>query len=250
MSQFVHKMEKRRPSINLSIFNTLTESFSIDKPSKSPRTFEDGGVGLGIVAAMNGSINQESAKVTSLALSTSSKPSKIVSLAKPAANFRGGVGLLNLERDGIILDESDESYTCVISYVGNNVIKKHVYHGFDDSVSVFDVSPGLFYASSSPPPPKTTMNIDGRRSGGGDETGDLWTNDFLSSCYLCNKLLHGLDVFMYRGEKGFCSAECRDKQIRSEDYREKCGSGGIKARDYSMSPCSSPQVFFAGVAAA
>jgi hypothetical protein len=27
---------------------------------------------------------------------------------------------------------------------------------------------------------------------------EFWSKDFLSSCYLCKKLLEGLDIFMYR----------------------------------------------------
>ncbi|XP_059455220.1 FCS-Like Zinc finger 14-like [Corylus avellana] len=54
-----------------------------------------------------------------------------------------------------------------------------------------------------------------------------------------------------KGEKAFCSGECRDKHIRSDDYKEKCASGALKPPlDYSVSPCSGPLVFFAGVAAA
>lgn len=53
-----------------------------------------------------------------------------------------------------------------------------------------------------------------------------------------------------RGEKAFCSAECRCKQISSDELKEKRGSGAKKPLDYSVSPCSSPMQFFAGVAAA
>lgn len=254
-------MDLKKPTISLSVFTTLTESLSIEKPIKSPRSFENGGVGLSIVAAMNdpGAVNvQESVKVANFALpSPRSSPIPIVSSAKAAANFRGrgGAGIVNIERDrggggGVdVVNESDESYTCVISHVGNNVIRKHVYYGdqvggfCDDSARVLDVNPGLFYASSSP----IIMTI----SDGCKERNGFWTQDFLSSCYLCNKLLHGLDIFMYRGEKAFCSADCRDKQIRSENYKEKCGSEARKQQhDYAISPRSSPQVCFAGVAAA
>ncbi|XP_076955373.1 FCS-Like Zinc finger 14-like [Bidens hawaiensis] len=34
---------------------------------------------------------------------------------------------------------------------------------------------------------------------------------FLNSCHLCNKRLHGKDIYMYRGEKAFCSPECRSR---------------------------------------
>ena len=53
-----------------------------------------------------------------------------------------------------------------------------------------------------------------------------------------------------RGEKAFCSTECRDKHIKSDDHKEICGSEARKPLDCSVSPCSGPQVLFAGVAAA
>ncbi|XP_078445488.1 FCS-Like Zinc finger 17-like [Wolffia australiana] len=39
-------------------------------------------------------------------------------------------------------------------------------------------------------------------------------NGFLESCFLCKKQLSlENDIFMYRGDRGFCSVECRCKQI-------------------------------------
>ncbi|KAL1356471.1 hypothetical protein HN51_008481 [Arachis hypogaea] len=73
---------------------------------------------------------------------------------------------------------------------------------------------------------------------------------FLNSCNLCNKHLHGVDIFMYRGERAFCSAECRETHIRNDDYQEKCLPGVMKPLDCSTSPCSGPPVSLAGVAVA
>ncbi|MBA0858309.1 hypothetical protein Goshw_024128 [Gossypium schwendimanii] len=37
---------------------------------------------------------------------------------------------------------------------------------------------------------------------------------FLGQCFLCKRrLLPGKDIYMYKGDKGFCSVECRCKQI-------------------------------------
>ncbi|PWA81274.1 hypothetical protein CTI12_AA189340 [Artemisia annua] len=36
---------------------------------------------------------------------------------------------------------------------------------------------------------------------------------FLSTCHECNKQLHGKDIYMFRGEKAFCSIECRSMEI-------------------------------------
>ena len=70
---------------------------------------------------------------------------------------------------------------------------------------------------------------------------------FLSSCFLCKKKLHGIDIYMYRysatidlslytcvhilipllsrmsrGEKAFCSIECRWQEMTAEQLQEKC----------------------------
>ncbi|XP_034906227.1 FCS-Like Zinc finger 14 isoform X2 [Populus alba] len=203
MSQFGLKMEKKRPRISLSLFTTLTETFSM--ANKSPRNFKNGGsaVGLGIVAAMD-----ESDKVSDFALSPRSSPVPVVSLKKPASCFKeGGIGVWNF-----------------------------------DKVSWFDVGSGLLYAASPP----VMMPIDVAAA----ERREFWSKDFLSSCHLCKKLLEGLDIFMYRGENAFCSPECRDKHIRIEDFKEKSGSEALKKQECSVTPRSSPLLFFDGVAAA
>lgn len=66
--------------------------------------------------------------------------------------------------------------------------------------------------------------------------------DFLSSCFACRKKLEGNDIYIYRGEKAFCSASCRDQQILIDEEAENntttIGSPG--------SSCSSMQedIFF------
>lgn len=44
---------------------------------------------------------------------------------------------------------------------------------------------------------------------------------FLHACYLCKRQLnHGKDVYMYRGDKAFCSVECRYQQILMDEGME------------------------------
>jgi hypothetical protein len=44
---------------------------------------------------------------------------------------------------------------------------------------------------------------------------------FLKTCHLCNKQLHqDKDVYMYRGDLGFCSRECRESQMLIDDRKE------------------------------
>ncbi|XP_059658041.1 FCS-Like Zinc finger 10-like isoform X2 [Cornus florida] len=47
------------------------------------------------------------------------------------------------------------------------------------------------------------------------------SSDFLSFCYSCKKKLEGEDIYMYRGEKAFCSWGCRSEEILIEEATEK-----------------------------
>ncbi|URE06236.1 hypothetical protein MUK42_19476 [Musa troglodytarum] len=57
--------------------------------------------------------------------------------------------------------------------------------------------------------------------------------DFLERCFLCGRELSPCeDVYMYRGEQGFCSKECRSRQILADERRE----GERAARERSKMP--------------
>ncbi|GLT59996.1 hypothetical protein SLA2020_327870 [Shorea laevis] len=44
---------------------------------------------------------------------------------------------------------------------------------------------------------------------------------FLKSCHLCNKKLSlDKEVYMYRGDQGFCSIGCRERQIVMDEMRK------------------------------
>ncbi|KAL2897667.1 Protein MARD1 [Bienertia sinuspersici] len=48
------------------------------------------------------------------------------------------------------------------------------------------------------------------------------SNGFLSYCHFCKKKLEeGKDIYMYRGEKAFCSWDCRLEEISIEEEQEK-----------------------------
>ncbi|GFS38506.1 cyclin-dependent kinase, putative [Actinidia rufa] len=76
-------------------------------------------------------------------------------------------------------------------------------------------------------------------------------SDFLSSCHLCQKKLHGKDIYMYRGEKAFCSTECRYRQIVMDDRKEQCSSEASRSADVSNSPAaySNGHIFSTGILA-
>uniref|UniRef100_A0A7N0TAW4 FLZ-type domain-containing protein n=1 Tax=Kalanchoe fedtschenkoi TaxID=63787 RepID=A0A7N0TAW4_KALFE len=62
-------------------------------------------------------------------------------------------------------------------------------------------------------------------SGCADVPNLLPSSDFLSSCYSCSKDLAGKDVYIYRGEKAFCSPSCRELEMEDEDKAEEAGNG-------------------------
>ncbi|KAG1332011.1 putative FCS-Like Zinc finger 14 [Cocos nucifera] len=158
---------ERKRSLKLSLFVGQAESLASEpSAARSPRCFVDGAVGLGIVAAMSKAVGVARAAVPSL---SRSEPIPIVP-GRPLGPAK--------QRDPAARDEElSESYTCVISHVRGNPVTKRVYFGdgFHGVDANYRRSSGVFLGS--PPPPAM---------------------EFLSRCFLCQKELHGLDVFMYR----------------------------------------------------
>ncbi|CAA2955413.1 Hypothetical predicted protein [Olea europaea subsp. europaea] len=240
--------KKKRLSINLS-FLTLTDHAKPNGTNKSVKIFEepDGVVGLRILTALNDrnleSVFMNCSRDAVVAISPKSCTNHTPVLSNKSVSDNKNKKLSAGEM------ELSEEYTCVISYVGYNLIKKREYFDADlltknsvsERVSITG-GDGGFWVSSG-------MVSDSSVSRGG-KTDAFQTEDFLNSCFLCKKMLHGLDIFMYRGEKAFCSAECRYKQISIDEYKEKFGAGMRKPMEYSDSPCSSTMQFFVDVAAA
>lgn len=76
---------------------------------------------------------------------------------------------------------------------------------------------------------------------------------FLDACLLCSKRLgHGRDVFIYRGDRAFCSVECRQLQIVADEMGEKCGMAvakeGAGVNTQASNPPSTNQVETAAAA--
>nr|GEW63746.1 hypothetical protein [Tanacetum cinerariifolium] len=98
------------------------------------------------------------------------------------------------------IDDEDEEYTRVTRHhkpnTNNSYTRKELVHdncGDEKQIrSLFDISP-------------TPARVDDDIKAG--------AHDFLSTCHECEKQLHGKDIYMYRGEKAFCSIECRSMEI-------------------------------------
>lgn len=60
--------------------------------------------------------------------------------------------------------------------------------------------------------------------------------DFLYACYLCRRRLSPQkDIYMYRGDRAFCSQECRYQQIVSDEEKELRVSPSTHSCNYSSS---------------
>ncbi|KAK6152054.1 hypothetical protein DH2020_014689 [Rehmannia glutinosa] len=219
-------------------FATSPRSHFESKTTQSPKmlkNFDFGGVGLGIVAALEKSGDGRSEIPANKALfSRNLSRSNPIPVSSPK----------NSSRSKEILEEKMESesleeYTIVTCHMPNKSYTK-VYgqgrRGDDRSPfriqtsnrpSVFDISPARF----------------------GEATTGIPAADFLSSCHSCQKKLHGEDIYMYRGEKAFCSTECRYREIVMDERREKCSSEATRAVDVSSSPYANGQIFTTGILA-
>ncbi|XP_076887302.1 FCS-Like Zinc finger 14-like [Bidens hawaiensis] len=188
---------------------------------------QNGVVGLGIAVALTNESTGQNTQNPVFSVSPRSDPIPIFSKSKrPVLEEGVEVELL-------------EEYTCVISHVGNNIIKKREYFGDGfKRKSCGGGGGGGVFCSPSP-------TVAG---GGGVVVFD--DVEFLSFCCLCKKKLHGLDIFMYRGEKAFCSEECRAKQISIDEHKEKYVSRVKKQPEYIETICSSPMQYPAGMAVA
>ncbi|CDY11512.1 BnaA09g40780D [Brassica napus] len=101
--------------------------------------------------------------------------------------------------------EMSEDYTCIITH-GPNPKTTHIY---GDQV------------------------LDCHKNGDDNKEKSIETeldsmfplDNFLRVCNFCNKkLVLGKDIYMYRGEKAFCSAECRSEEmtIDEDDLEDSC----------------------------
>lgn len=100
--------------------------------------------------------------------------------------------------------ELSEDYTCVISH-GPNPRTTHIF----DNCIVESCGDGFVALK------KENRSL-------ADHSG-YNSHDFLSFCHACRKNLgQGKDIFMYRGEKAFCSRECRYQEMLFDEEMEKC----------------------------
>ncbi|XVF38255.1 hypothetical protein REPUB_Repub20aG0084500 [Reevesia pubescens] len=104
-----------------------------------------------------------------------------------------------------------EDYTCVISH-GPNPRTTHIF----DNCIVENCCGVVGFSSSK------------RENGFLGDRSSYQSESFLSFCYTCKKNLgQGKDIYLYRGEKAFCSRECRYQQMMLEEGIDKLKSDDV-----------------------
>lgn len=128
------------------------------------------------------------------------------------------------------LMEHSESYTCVTSHGPKSSTKRIYNHCSLESETVHSPTrkrEALWDVGSPPSSPPKCNNAPG-----------FLQDDFLSACYLCKRHLSpGKDIYMYRGDRAFCSVECRCQQILMDERSETFPASP---------PCSSNEISFCG----
>lgn len=205
--------------MNLFLF-TSTET-PAKSSIKSPKNFEEpnGVVGLGILVAMNTNSNDEYCsqdpffKRTAILANSPrslSNPIPILSRNKSTSfSAKSDKSTTDTKRKMNVEEmELCEEYTCVISHIGDNQIKKKEY--FDSGWSLRCSTNTVITGTEKISADSNSNSIDRGVSSGvvsassavsishGGETPTFPVADFLNSCFLCKKQLHGLDIFMYR----------------------------------------------------
>ncbi|KAK9101637.1 hypothetical protein Scep_025067 [Stephania cephalantha] len=95
---------------------------------------------------------------------------------------------------------------------------------------VFRPATNIVTTTLTPPPPPPPL----------DDEDSSNCSSFLNTCFLCNKKLKPqMDIYMYRGDKGFCSVECRCRQIDLDEIEELEAATKEAARAYRSRHCQS-----------
>ncbi|KAL5227404.1 hypothetical protein ABZP36_015669 [Zizania latifolia] len=144
------------------------------------------------------------------------------SIAAGTRRFIGSVSASEIEQS--------EDYTCIIAR-GPNPKTTHI---FGDCILEPQTVDAVVAMEVTEAPAESYWVV---KCAAGD--------DFLSSCFTCKKKLEGNDIYIYRGEKAFCSAICRDQEILIEEEAEKTTTTITSPR----SSCSSihEEIFMAGM---
>lgn len=236
----------RATSVDAAISPRSPLDYRIQSP-RGLKRYDLGGVGLGIVAALekpNHNGGHEILAKYAICSAHSNRSDPIpVSAGKNWERIEGcceGVEMgssLELENYTYVTirGPNKESFTKVYYDGGDNKRSGHHQRRCKD---LGDGNCGAVFCTPKELPARVA-----------DDVTMYPTADLLSSCHWCRKSLHGKDIYMYRGDKAFCTPECRSKQIMIDEKKEQCRSEIARSADVSSSPCSRSPIFSTGILA-
>ncbi|KAJ7979216.1 DUF581 domain-containing protein [Quillaja saponaria] len=197
------------------------------QPTRGLKNYDLGGVGLGIVVTLAKKTFEGGGEILPKYVISGSNLNRTNPIPVHPVKKNDG---FQFQRNGFneIDVESFEEDTYVTCHVPNKTFTKLYYNGGEAQ----NLRPGYQnqrYAEAESSFP---------------------TSDFLSSCHLCKKKLHGKDIYMYRGEMAFCSTECRSRQIMMDERKEQCRSEASRSTvNVSSSHYTRDQIFSTGILA-
>ncbi|KAH6779169.1 hypothetical protein C2S52_010406 [Perilla frutescens var. hirtella] len=231
-----------KPVIGILTGSLISGGSQMESKIQSPRGIKNldlGGVGLGIVAALEKAGGGRDG-IPALFGRNMARSSPIP-VSSPKNCWRSRREAEETEM------ESLEEYTIVTCHGPNKSYTKVYSDAAEGGRNGGDRAP-FRIQSSKKSNRATVFHISPARCA---ETGGIPAPDFLSSCNLCHKKLHGKDIYMYRGEKAFCSTECRFRQMVMDERKEKCGAeaAAVTAAEVAGSPYGNGQMFTTGILA-
>ncbi|KAI3468261.1 hypothetical protein Pfo_024924 [Paulownia fortunei] len=124
--------------------------------------------------------------------------------------------------------ELSEDYTCVRTHGPN----PKVTHIFGDCILECHKDEVTNFLKKSEGD-NATPEVGGQSD---DVLASYLPKDFLKFCYSCQKKLDGEDIYMYRGEKAFCSYSCRSQEIEIDEEMEKTNNNSSEI-SYKSNSC-------------
>ncbi|XP_073277201.1 FCS-Like Zinc finger 13-like [Primulina huaijiensis] len=227
------------------LVDVATSSISHLEPKntspRGPKSYHLGGVGLGIVAALEKSGDAHGETPSNKALCRrNSRRSNPIPVTSPKISSRIG-----RELDDMEMDNNPEEYT-IVTFHGPNKSHTKVYGIEHGRGGDYRTTPFRIQTSNNKSQRASVFHISPARFG---PSGGIPAADFLSSCDMCKKQLHDKDIYMYRGEKAFCSTECRYRQIVIDERHEKCGTEASRPVDVSSSSLTKENFLTPGILA-
>ncbi|XP_071703222.1 FCS-Like Zinc finger 10-like [Rutidosis leptorrhynchoides] len=187
---------------NFDLFDSLSNSLP-----KNYATFSHTHINKSNPKLISPLAQESFAKFSSHSLDSANRGSNPTRLTTQPTNPIGKDLVASLSATEI---ELSEDYTCIKKH-GPNPQTTHIYGDCILERHDNEFIPKSFKCEEHEIKPSEIVN-------------SYITNDFLSFCYSCKKKLVGEDIYIYRGEKAFCSWNCRSNEILIEEETEKARS--------------------------